>query len=249
MVNAMENRLILREVRKSYEIPCRLLSEQMGFEVLDLLDQDETPIQSKGAWLKQGIHSWGQMIKRLGRIRKADKLILIGNYMSLFAVLLNKLHVFHPKRLYWWGFTIRGEKMQKLLRMAFRMLYSPNLRFILFSKYEKQLYANRMGLKPDCFISIPYGDWNNRTETPDAEGCPAEDFYFSGGYSNRDYAGLIRAWRQIDRKLVIIGSKNNADLYAYSQHPDNPRIEVLLDTPSDVFDRYLFASKALHPAL
>ncbi len=240
----MENRLILREVKKSYEIPCRCLCEHAGFEMLNLLDQDEVPIQSKGAWLKQGIRSWGKIIRSLGRIRKAEHLILIGNYMSLFAVLLNKLHIIHPRRLYWWGFQIRGDKMQKLLKAAFRVLYSRNLYFILFSQYEKQLYARKMGLKNDCFLSIPYGDWTNLPKD-DASGRPEEeDYYFTGGYSNRDYAGLLEAWKDIDQKLVVIGSKNNADLWAYTQGPGNPRVKVLLDTPPEVFEAYLQGAKA-----
>ena len=55
---------------------------------------------------------------------------------------------------------------------------------------------------------------------------------------------LIQAWEHIERKLVIIGSKNNADLYEYAQHPTNPRVEVLMDTPSEVFDRYLAGCSA-----
>lgn len=240
----MGKRLILREVNLSYEVPCQYLCEHAGFEMLTLLKQDETPIQSKGAWLKQGIRSWGQMLKQLGRIRQAEQLVLVGNYMSLFAVLLNKLHLVHPRQLYWWGFQIRGEKMQKLLKAAFKVLYSKNLRFILFSRYEKQLYTDRMGLKPDCFLSIPYGDWLNRPEKGCSAEQPQEPYYFTGGYSNRDYAGLLKAWEKIDSRLVVIGSKNNADLYAYSQHPTNPNVEVLMDTPSDVFDRYLAGARA-----
>lgn len=240
----MENRLILREVQKSYEVPSQYLCSHAGFTMLTLLDQEETPIQSKRAWLMQGIRSWGRMFRHLGRIRRADQLILIGNYMSLFAVLLNKLHLFRPKRLYWWGFQIRGERMQRLLKAAFRVIYADNLRFILFSQYEKQLYASRMGLNPDCFVSIPYGDWLNQPAGASPDEQPQEPYFFSGGYSNRDYAGLLKAWEGIDRRLVIIGSRNNADLYAYSQHPANAKVTVLLDTPAEVFDRYLRCARA-----
>lgn len=275
----MANRLILREVNKAYEIPARCLCEKAGFEILTLLERDETPIQSKKAWLKQGIEANLRMLPKLGRIRRADQLVLIGNYMSLFTVMLNKCHVIHPRELYWWGFQIRRESMQKLLRNAFRILYSDNLRFIIFSQYEKELYAKSMGLREDCFRSIAYGDWQNMQIEPAAEikkvtdaltatgdsesatgnqGSAAEShaagalteanaagaYYFTGGYSNRDYAGLLQAWEGIERRLVIIGSKNNADLWEYAQHPTNPYVEVLLDTPPDVFAEKLAGAKA-----
>ena len=240
----MGKRLILREVRKAYEIPSCYLRDHAGFEIMDLLDQDEKPIQSKGAWLRQGMKSWGRMLRCLGRIRRGKQVVLIGNYMSLFAVLLNKLHLIHPDRLYWWGFQIRGARMQQLLRYAFRVLYSENLRFILFSGYEKSLYAERLGLKEEAFLSLPYGDWAHLAEDSSEEDSSDGAYYFSGGYSNRDYAGLISAWEGIDRELVIIGSENNRDLLSYTRQSGRPNVKVLLDTTSDVFDRYLAGAKA-----
>ena len=36
-----------------------------------------------------------------------------------------------------------------------------------------------------------------------------EDYYFAGGYTNRDYATLIEAWGSIPAPLVIICSALN----------------------------------------
>ena len=214
----MALKLILREVRKAYEIPCRCLREHAGFKILDMLPRDETPIQSKGAWLRQGLQASGRLLLHLGSVREADELVLVGNYMSLFCVLLNKLHV--------------------------RLLYAKNLRFVVFSAYERALYQERMGLPGEAVLYQPYGDWKDTDLERARQMAECGDYYFSGGYSNRDYGALLRAWEHIDRRLIVIGSKNNADLYAYTQHPTNPHVEVLLDTPPEVFDGYLNGARA-----
>lgn len=243
--STMHDKLILREINLAYEIPARFLCDQAGYELLTLLKQTETPIQSKRAWLKQGIRSVFHLFSHLGRIRKAKQLILIGNYMSLFAVFLNKTHIIHPDHLYWWGFQIRGERMQKLLKNVFRVLYAHNLSFIIFSQYEKKHYTDKLNLPEDSFIPIPYGDWKNLPADPVSPPLQYKDsYFFTGGYSNRDYAGLLRAWNGIQKDLVIIGSKNNSDLYAGSLHNDNPYVKILLDTPPEVFSHYLNGAKA-----
>ena len=240
----MALKLILREVRKAYEIPCRCLREHAGFKILDMLPRDETPIQSKGAWLRQGLQASGRLLLHLGSVREADELVLVGNYMSLFCVLLNKLHVLHPEGLYWWGFQIRGAESQEKLRRVLRLLYAKNLRFVVFSAYERALYQERMGLPGEAVLYQPYGDWKDTDLERARQMAECGDYYFSGGYSNRDYGALLRAWEHIDRRLIVIGSKNNADLYAYTQHPTNPNVEVLLDTPPEVFDGYLNGARA-----
>lgn len=240
----MVDKLILREVRRAYEIPCRYLRDHAGFKILDLLPRDETPIQSKGAWLRQGLRASGRLLLRLGTLRKADELVLVGNYMSLFCVLLNRLHVLHPEGLYWWGFQIRGAESQEKLRRVLRLLYAENLRFVVFSAYERELYQARMGLPGDAVLYQPYGDWKDTDLERARQDAERGDYYFSGGYSNRDYAALLRAWEHIDRRLIVIGSRNNADLFAYTQHPTNPNVEVLLDTPPELFEGYLNGARA-----
>ena len=125
---------------------------------------------------------------------------------------------------------------------AMRFLYSPNVRFIVFSTYELELYRELFSLNSDAFIHIPYGDWAGIGS--EAEASTIGDYYFAGGYTNRDYRGLIQAWKDIDEKLIIIGSANNADLAEYVQSPTNDRITVLLDTDGKTFDKYLRGANA-----
>lgn len=240
----MGTRLIVRETSKSYESSCQYLCEHAGYRIWDLLNRDETPIQSKGAWLKQGLQACGHALAKLGQLRKADHIIMIGNYFSTFMLLLNKLHIIHPNKLYWWGFFIHGAKAQRVLKGLFKVTYSKNVRFVIFSQFEKKLYPQRFGLEPEAFISLPYGDWVNSPPEDCAPRNGKDSYYFAGGYSNRDYATLLKAWEGIKQKLVIIGSKNNADLLAYTQHPTNPFVQVMLDTTPEVFEQTMRGAKA-----
>ncbi len=74
----------------------------------------------------------------------------------------------------------------------------------------------------------------------------SENYYFSGGYSNRDYIGLCEKWRQYSgRKLVIIASSNNSDLVEYINSKGLPsNISIYYDTDAHEFDRVLFGAEA-----
>ncbi len=244
----MEKKLIIRETRRSYDAIVRFLRRKAGYQSMNLLARDETPIQSKKAWFVQGLQASVQMLRRICGIREAEKIIMIGNYSALFLLLLNRLHMITPRKIFWWAFFIHSEKAQKLLKTVFRVLYLPNVQFIVFSKYEGQLYDRTFGLPSSAFVYIPYGDWKQagtEESTADAETRQAGEYYFAGGYTNRDYQLLLDCWESIDKKLVIIGSENNADLVRYQNRPDrNPRVRILLDTSSEEFDRYLRGARA-----
>ena len=244
MGKKQNSKLIIREARRSYQLICDLLCEHSGYELTDLLSRDERPIQSKKAWLLQGMQASAKLLPKLGRIKDADSIVLIGNYSAMFSVFLNKIHVIHPDELFWWGFQIRGDKSLAILKKVFAALYSSNLHFIVFSEYEHRLYKNRLDLPGSAFIYQPYGDWQNSSLAELRSDVSDGGYYFSGGYSNRDYAGLIRAWEGIARDLVIIGSSINSDLEEYLRHPSNPRIKVLLDTSPEEFDHCMKNARA-----
>ncbi len=95
------------------------------------------------------------------------------------------------------------------------------------------------------FVSLPYGNWNN-SDSDFVNIEKEQDYYFAGGYSNRDYERLINIWNNsgIKGKLVIIGSKNNIDLIKYESGVHSENVKVLTDTSSEEFDKYLLGAKA-----
>lgn len=114
---------------------------------------------------------------------------------------------------------------------------------ILFSEYEINLYSDVLKIPENYFRYVPYGDWGQLVVSKDK--INNRNYYFSGGYTNRNYKLLIDTWRakNIEEELVIIGSHLNRDLIeAQKSKIDN--ITILLDTSSECFDEYLSNAKA-----
>lgn len=93
---------------------------------------------------------------------------------------------------------------------------------------------------------LPYGDWSSEWEpvslSEQAVERPApENYYFSGGYSNRDYLSLIEAFRGIPTRLIIVCSSLNTELDGC---PLPANIQVLRDIPAHVFEAYIRHAKA-----
>jgi len=91
---------------------------------------------------------------------------------------------------------------------------------------------------------MSYGDWGSGHAQVDLETeakMQGADYYFAGGYSNRDYATLISTFSGLRESLVIICSKLNKDVDEESL-PKN--VTVLRDVPGEKFDAYVRQAKA-----
>ena len=69
------------------------------------------------------------------------------------------------------------------------------------------------------------------------------DYYFAGGYSNRDYPALIAAFRNIPAQLLIVCSALNKELDAIDIPPN---VTILRDLPGDQFNVDVRDAKGLH---
>jgi glycosyltransferase involved in cell wall biosynthesis len=239
----MSDRLLLRTGKNTYAPACDYLKDELGFEVIDLIDDKAKSIKSKKEHIKEGFRGIKAISANKKRIKKADTLISIGNFNSMWLLVLNKLHIIRPKTILWWAFFFHSKKAQKLLKVLVKLTGAENVRFVVFSQCEIELYHKALGVKKDRFLYLPYGNWTDSAED-DSKKVQTKDFYFSGGYSNRDYKALIDAWsgRQRIEKLVIIGSRNNKELPEYVNKFNN--VSILLDVPSQTFDDYLVNAKA-----
>lgn len=238
-------RIVLRPNENTYSSACQFMKDSLGFELIDLVGGTGKSIKSGKEHLSEGIHSISGLFKNRSKLKHAEVVIAIGNASNILLLLMNKLHLIRPKAIFWWAFFIHSKKVQSTMSKILRVLNSKNVRFVVFSECEVGMYQSVLRLSKDAMIYIPYGDWGN---TPsDFEDHPkTDDYFFGGGYSNRDYRSLLEGWVKNlpQEKLVLIGSKNNADLVEFNDQYSGDKIKILFDTPSEVFDDYLTRAKA-----
>lgn len=248
----MQN-LLIRTTENDYDAVCGFLREKLNFTIIDLVEitDKQKIIKSKKDDLRIGWKSIWKIICNLRKWKRSKRIVSIGNYSTLFLLVLNKLHIIQPYRLYWWGFFIHSKKVQRMLGYILHFLWAENVRLILFSRCESEMYRQRLGLTERMFISVPYGDWGGAKRggdnLVDSQAVLEEGrYYFSGGYSNRDYSMLLRVWNEemSDKKLIIIGSENNKELVHAKEENQNNQVEIMLDVTSKIFDQYLTGARA-----
>ncbi|MBN2215468.1 MAG: glycosyltransferase [Bacteroidales bacterium] len=174
------------------------------------------------------------------KLHKSNIIFSIG-YATLIIAFFNKIHFIQCNRIYWWGFFPHNKKYLPVFRILIKFLTTDRLHLIVFSKFEKKQYPELIGIKNDNIHYIPYGEFNH---SPESVIVPSriKDYYFSGGYSNRDYVKLIDVFRRINKKLIIICSKNNKEILSI----DTPaNIEIFQDLSSGLFEKYLRESKVV----
>ena len=207
-------------------------------------------LDSKAKLMKKAFRDIIELRKNKHDIKSANCIVSSGNFTTLFLLLLNKLGSIKPKRFFWLGFFFHSKKSLKILRHILPSLITSNVKIVLFSTAEVELYEHELGIPSHALLPIVYGDFNNQGVSYINSGFNAADesYYFSGGYSNRDYKSLVEAWEKMDSslrpKLVIVASKNNRWLYSNSDSLSSLNIQVEFDQPLEVFDSLLDKSKA-----
>ena len=182
------------------------------------------------------------VLKNRRKLNHARTIIVIS-FTALPVKLLIKLGLIKCEQLLWFGFFIHSDKAFRVFRVLLRLLSIGNEKIVLNSAYEIPLYVEKLNLARHKLTYIPLGDWKN-VDLYDEKYEPGVDepYYFAGGYTNRNYPGLIEAFRQLPHKLVIVGSYLNKELNDLTQLPDN--IIVKKDIPKEEFESLLAKSKA-----
>jgi glycosyltransferase involved in cell wall biosynthesis len=216
--------------------------EELGFRRI-VLGKRRQRFGKKLALLAQVMGSTIQLLSCREVPKRMGTVVALGHFA--FAVkLLARLHLVKYDRLFCSGFFVRSPRWFPFFRILQR-IDTPSDHYLIFSRSELQLYTEQMGMDPSRLHYIPCGDWHAARTKEQAADAPESHFpgnyYFSGGYSNRDYLSLIRVFRGIDAPLVIVCSKLNRELEEVSL-PANVR--VVRDVPSEVFDEYIIGAKA-----
>ena len=240
-----EERLILRHCGNAHPHLCDYFVRKHGFSDLCHMPYDSGS-KSKLAHLRDLAGDLVFVMKNLKRIRAAREIIAMGP-MAVNIATLFKLGVLPTcQRMYWFGLFVHNPKWLRILRYPFLLLDSERVQYVLFSEFEKTLYEQNLSLDKKRMYYVPYGDLSERSAQQEIQDVSIRDmeedeFFFSGGYSNRDYASLIEVFRDLPYKLVIACSKLNTEINDLVV-PTN--ITIVRDVPSEVFDGYVRASRA-----
>jgi glycosyltransferase involved in cell wall biosynthesis len=231
-------RILVQPGRNAFPDMASFIAEKFGFDLLQLRDYEIHRAQSKWAHLGGLVRQSFDLVRSLGRLRRCRVVIAIGP-ISYLIKLLRRLGLVRYEKSFCLGWHVRSPRWFPVFR-ALSRLDGGGDHYIVFSEWEIGLYQARLGIAAERMHFLPYGDWSAATDEPAPE--PASgDYYFAGGYSNRDYPALIGAFRSIPARLVIICSALNKEIDAIDL-PSN--VTVLRDVPSETFDTYVRNARA-----
>lgn len=233
--------VIIRSRRNAFRVETDLLVEEYGF--IDINNGEtskglKSPKEIALTFLQDCVF----VFRNMGKLNHANTIIVFG-FTALPVKLLLKLRLIRCKQLLWFGFFIHSDKAFRIFRVVLKWLSVPHEKLILNSRYEIPLYARKLGIPRSKLTHIPFGDWKkvelyDETYNPDID----EAYYFAGGYTNRDYTGVISTFSQLPYKIVIVGSRLNSELNDRHDLPDN--IIIKQDIPKEEFESLLGKSKA-----
>jgi glycosyltransferase involved in cell wall biosynthesis len=216
--------------------------EELGFHRI-VLGKRPHRFGKKLALFAQIVGSTTRLVSHPDVPRKMGTVVALGHFA--FAIkILARLRLLKYERLICSNFFVRSPRWFPLFRIL-RRVDTPNDHYLVFSRAESQLYAEQLGIDPARLHYIPCGDWHasrvgeQESKNSDEARLPT-DYYFSGGYSNRDYLSLVHVFEKIRAPLVIVCSKLNTEIDDLSLPPN---VRVVRDVPSSAFDEYISSAK------
>lgn len=233
--------VVLRSKRNAFREETKLLIEKYGF--IDINNGERSKgLKSPKEVALMFLDDCRFIFKNRHRLDHSNTIISIG-FSALPVKLLIKLGLIKCQQLLWFGFFIHSDKAFRIFRVLLKLLSIKNEKLVLNSAYEIPLYVKKLGIPKHKLTYIPLGDWKevdlyDETYEPGVD----EPYYFAGGYTNRDYTGLLEAFRSLPYKLIIVGSRLNKELNDIEQLPAN--IIVKKDIPKEEFESLLAKAKA-----
>jgi glycosyltransferase involved in cell wall biosynthesis len=237
-IEPTNRRVLVQPGRNAFPDMVSFIGERYGFEVLQLRDYEIHRAQSKWAHLAGLVWQSFDLVRSLGRLRRCSVVIAIGP-ISYLIKLLRRLGLVYYETSFCLGWHIRSPRWFPVFR-ALSKLDAGGDHYIVFSEWEIGLYQAQLGIAAERMHFLPYGDWSPADDAAAPE-LGKGDYYFAGGYSNRDYPALIAAFRSIPARLVIICSTLNKEIDA-ARLPAN--VTLLRDISSETFDLYVRNAKA-----
>jgi glycosyltransferase involved in cell wall biosynthesis len=213
---------------------------ELGFEPL-VLDVTGSRFMSRPRLFWQYSRGVIRLLLRSRQLRNAGTVITFGHF-AYPVRLLARLRLVRYERMFCFAFFIHGTRWFRVFRWLAR-LDRANDFYVIFSRSEVDLYARQLGIDRERLCFVPLGDWGARKWQKEPATRPVRgDYYFAGGWSNRDYAALVKAFHSIPARLLIICSPANAR--QLHQHRLPPNVDVRSDVPPEVFEACVRGAKA-----
>lgn len=213
-----------------------------------VLNTDQFSIASKWVLIRKLLIDCLKILRHLRTLKRNDVIISVG-YITIPLLLFRGIGLLSRKTsMMWEGFFLHNDQYFPLFRKIFRLLYRAGDNLLVYSEYEKTLYSEAFDIAVDRIHFIPLVFepepneklYNQYTTEIDWNTIP-DEYYFSGGYSHRDYVSLVEAFRNLKSKLVICSSKLNSELHDL----DVPGNVILLnDVAREEFAELVRRSKA-----
>ncbi len=236
-------KLILRQSRMFYIDMCEHLKERHGFADLAVSEDQVNVFRSKFALLGEQFAGLGLILRNFGTVRRARVVYAVG-FIALTVKLLRRLGLIKYERLFWYSFFIHSPSWLPLFRVLGRLLDTDRDTYVISSRGELALYERELAIPQRRMVYLPFGDWQSHQTPKTVLPTDAGDrpYYFSGGYSNRDYVALAKAWWQVpDQRLVVVCSRLNTEM---DEIDFPPNVEILKDLPLEEFEGWISGAKA-----
>ena len=227
---------IIRHSANGYAAICDYLVQTRSFQDIAFV-AEATSIKPNWALLVELIFDTVRLVWHVAEFRNANIIFTIG-YLALPLQLLAKLRIIRCRRLVWFGLFLHSPRAFTLFRRLLQIVSVEQVRYIVFSRSEPELYSRELNIPLSRIYYMPYGAVDNSVELPDSPDSPPEKpYFFAGGASNRDYVTLIRVFSQLDDELIIVCSESkNRDILSIDL-PSN--VHVITDVSSRQFDDYV----------
>lgn len=209
--------------------------KQHGADVIALDARQRTGLfTSKWKILRQMLSL--RAVRLINWWSSTDRVLIVG-WQALPILFLIKIHILRrPAQCVVMACFVHSKKLRSGINLLFRVLRFDGLRFITFSRGERENLVNNVGVSES---NVLFHLWRQEHGgRPKDEEIQDGNYLFAGGYSNRDYGTLLRAAREGNWPLTIVASSLNViDQSIY------PSAEILRDLPEDDFERRLAGSR------
>ncbi len=241
----MSAKLFYREFQYQELDIARFLADRHGFDTLYRTAGNPQANRNKWFFIRHILLDMLFLLARRKHISAYGHVLALW-HSSLAFIILKWLRLIDYDKLLWFGFSVRSPFWARVYRWV-ASLDPDSTWFVVFTEKEVAEYAAKLDIPPSRLLFIAHGDWPQPIElpsvfSPDPKIDLETPFYFTGGFTNRDYRPVIEAFRELGHRLIIVCSQSNTDVVD-DDLPGN--IQVYRDITFPDFELLLQVSKAV----